>query len=604
MKKIKLFHFRSGTFRGYLVSLVGIALVALSLVWLMAVMHIVRNMQAEEIRVMESKLYTIAEDMENQMNTMRGMVIEVAMLQEFRLDHIKENKYHEIEAMERLKDYRNVSDISEGYFLKYQAHESVFSSLGTTMPLSVLLKERWRIEETEQLLTALDDVCEKSDDKIILYKDDEHVLIMYSLTQYATSSIGRNGTLVFLLTPDSFCERIERIVGKMNGDIAIYYGAFCMYGNETITTSDNVVSVNSKDDMFQVYFLNNDDALFSWKNVFSMEEVVAFAGITIFLIVIAFVFAQWNFKPIQKITEKYNSNTNDNLTPDWEGIDSLIASLLLRKENDHVLLQKQYKILKEQVIQLIVSGKYTDRLQEHLILLNIKLDFPYYGIIHCVFADAEKVVVYGESMYQKIEDLSGDDFVLYSYWENDRSMKILVAAGEEYQLEEAQELLQALFEVMEITAELKLCSKSNNLMQIHEVKENDRIVNKDEKISRIIENDKKSAFKKKNTAMQVVEYIEEHCIDYDLSLDSVAQKFQITPTYLCKIIKQEVGMSYKEYLTGLRIRAAKELLMEESISVTEVCQRVGYTNVSYFIRIFQRYTGVTPAKYRDEYEEV
>ena len=62
-------------------------------------------------------------------------------------------------------------------------------------------------------------------------------------------------------------------------------------------------------------------------------------------------------------------------------------------------------------------------------------------------------------------------------------------------------------------------------------------------------------------------------------------------------------MSYKEYLTKLRIEEAKKLLVQEEISVNDVCQRVGYINVSYFIKIFQKYTGVTPTRYRAERQE-
>ena len=50
------------------------------------------------------------------------------------------------------------------------------------------------------------------------------------------------------------------------------------------------------------------------------------------------------------------------------------------------------------------------------------------------------------------------------------------------------------------------------------------------------------------------------------------------------------------------MEAAKRLLKDKNISVIDACQQSGYNNVSYFIKVFQKYTGVTPAKYRDEYE--
>ncbi|MFR6332524.1 MAG: helix-turn-helix domain-containing protein, partial [Eisenbergiella sp.] len=54
---------------------------------------------------------------------------------------------------------------------------------------------------------------------------------------------------------------------------------------------------------------------------------------------------------------------------------------------------------------------------------------------------------------------------------------------------------------------------------------------------------------------------------------------------------------------GLRIAAARQMLQEEGSSVADVCQRTGYTNVSHFIKVFQKAEGITPARYRDEYKK-
>ena len=49
-----------------------------------------------------------------------------------------------------------------------------------------------------------------------------------------------------------------------------------------------------------------------------------------------------------------------------------------------------------------------------------------------------------------------------------------------------------------------------------------------------------------------------------------------------------------------RIETAKRLLEDPEASVMDVCFKSGYSNVSYFIRVFQKYTGKTPARYRDD----
>lgn len=107
-------------------------------------------------------------------------------------------------------------------------------------------------------------------------------------------------------------------------------------------------------------------------------------------------------------------------------------------------------------------------------------------------------------------------------------------------------------------------------------------------------------FKKQSaTAAYAVKYIDENFTRYDLSLDLVATELHITSPYLCRLIKQQTGMNYKEYLTRLRMVEAKKLLQNKNASIADVCQQTGYSNVSHFIKTFQKYEGITPAKYRD-----
>ena len=55
-----------------------------------------------------------------------------------------------------------------------------------------------------------------------------------------------------------------------------------------------------------------------------------------------------------------------------------------------------------------------------------------------------------------------------------------------------------------------------------------------------------------------------------------------------------------EYVTGLRVARAKELLQQETLSMKEICVSVGYGDPNYFSRIFKKHTGVTPTEYREK----
>jgi two-component system response regulator YesN len=85
----------------------------------------------------------------------------------------------------------------------------------------------------------------------------------------------------------------------------------------------------------------------------------------------------------------------------------------------------------------------------------------------------------------------------------------------------------------------------------------------------------------------------------DLSLEEVAREAGISPYYFSKLFKEETGVNFSEYLTGLRIETARQLLMNRELSIKQVCVDSGYANPNYFSRIFKKWTGITPTEFRD-----
>lgn len=81
-------------------------------------------------------------------------------------------------------------------------------------------------------------------------------------------------------------------------------------------------------------------------------------------------------------------------------------------------------------------------------------------------------------------------------------------------------------------------------------------------------------------------------------LGAIAKRFNLSLSYLSFLIKKETGTSYSDYITGKRIALAKELLKENSTSVHEVVERVGYKDYFHFNKLFKKHVGLTPSKFR------
>ncbi len=85
-----------------------------------------------------------------------------------------------------------------------------------------------------------------------------------------------------------------------------------------------------------------------------------------------------------------------------------------------------------------------------------------------------------------------------------------------------------------------------------------------------------------------------------LSLEDTARYVGFSPTYFSKVFKDEMGVTFNSYLGGLRVERSKILLLSGELSVGDVCAAVGFDDQSYFIKVFRKYTGVTPGKFRKQ----
>lgn len=93
----------------------------------------------------------------------------------------------------------------------------------------------------------------------------------------------------------------------------------------------------------------------------------------------------------------------------------------------------------------------------------------------------------------------------------------------------------------------------------------------------------------------VIAYIN-HNYHQPISIDSLAHRFHLNRSYLCKLFRSETGFSINEFLTAKRITVSRQLL-QDGLTVQEVSEKVGYHHVSYFIRVFKQIMKVTPKQY-------
>ncbi len=103
--------------------------------------------------------------------------------------------------------------------------------------------------------------------------------------------------------------------------------------------------------------------------------------------------------------------------------------------------------------------------------------------------------------------------------------------------------------------------------------------------------------RKDDRLVEMLNYIQANY--QNVTLDSMAQRFKLSETYISKFIKEKSQKSFREYVTDIRMKKAKVLLKNGNMTVENIALAVGYQSVEHFSRQFKKIFGVTPVSYRN-----
>ena len=93
------------------------------------------------------------------------------------------------------------------------------------------------------------------------------------------------------------------------------------------------------------------------------------------------------------------------------------------------------------------------------------------------------------------------------------------------------------------------------------------------------------------------EFIAEHFTE-PLTLSSVARRAHLSSCYFCKRFRDETGHTFTDYVARVRVEAARNLLVNPQVRVSEVAFEVGFQSLSHFNRVFREIMGQSPTQYR------
>lgn len=101
--------------------------------------------------------------------------------------------------------------------------------------------------------------------------------------------------------------------------------------------------------------------------------------------------------------------------------------------------------------------------------------------------------------------------------------------------------------------------------------------------------------------VEILQYMNEHCIEVHFGLQSVAKEFSLNPHYLSRYFKSNVGVSLKKYLDNMRLNKSLFTLRTTDETVTEIALKFGFPDSKAYYRVFKEVLGITPMQYRGQY---
>ena len=104
--------------------------------------------------------------------------------------------------------------------------------------------------------------------------------------------------------------------------------------------------------------------------------------------------------------------------------------------------------------------------------------------------------------------------------------------------------------------------------------------------------------KKTPIVIEVQKYINRNYHNEDLSISEVANSLGVSQTYLTRLFKRELKMTFADYLTNVRIKNAIILMRDPSLELYEIAELIGYSTQHYFSNVFKKHVGISPKDYK------
>ena len=202
--------------------------------------------------------------------------------------------------------------------------------------------------------------------------------------------------------------------------------------------------------------------------------------------------------------------------------------------------------------------------------------------VHVLLTDIRMPEITGLEVLEKMkEDVSPVVIIISAYPDFDYAQKAIGLGVLNYLLKPVKK--SELIETVE------------KAVQVSNKKEREKVIEKvvDDKLINALD----QYYPTREPIREAIQFIDQH-LKEEISLKDVADHIHLNPSYFSTLFKEQVKLTFSEYLTRRRMQRAKELLITTKMTVSEIAEACGYKTTKYFIQLFKEMEGETPNSYR------
>lgn len=607
-----------------MVMLIPVPVIILIVVEIVALNTIQDTIEEYEDAIFEKVADELGADYESSLQLMRDIRTEEKLTQYLRQD--ERNYYIEYELFKILnQNIKRNSNIQEIY-IYFPSYDYILSS--SSSKDSREYHEKYYTNSYEEWIEEL---TEHMDSEIVMEENSQGETILVSGTGYESMN---QAVVVIKLNTKYMTDRLKSICD--NGEER----AWLLYENQILAMTGGKKTADLPENILKAHWSNGDkiqieDTIYRLKvrkiarnglyliygapegiKYFAVEtiKILAVGSVVLCLVILiwtAVMATNRNYAPIKRLFDILHDGNGIADEIDYEIMENYVENF--RKQAKQMRMQiKGY----EEDVKSLYLGKLllTDTNRKVSSEQVEKWGFfgKYYVVVLYQFVEAE--VEPGQEVpedYRKdileeyIKAYLKECVCCYVMEKNSKVYCVLNGNGESDVIfcdavrERNKEIVENLTKVENLYCDAYMSGCFMNLNEIHQGYYEVNQVKK-----RQINSEQEEISENNCSIEKVKNGIQENLLDVNLSVASLAELLNITPSYLSRFFKRNTGMGVLEYIHECRIEKAKEIMSENpEAKAKEVAEKVGFANLATFIRVFKKKEGITPGQFRDSMQK-